>query len=539
MLRLLIVDDEPYTVDGLFEMLEELSDPELDLYKAYGPEEAVDWLNRTKMDIVLSDIRMPGMTGLELQKVIAELWPRCRIIFLTGINDLQTAQTAMRSGSVDYILKTEGDEAIVRSIRKAADELSKELLSDEFLLKAKDRLHRALPLLQRQWFAELLEEGGAACRLREEQLRELSIPLRPSLPVIPVVGRVDAWGGGITGPDRTLLHYAIQNIASECFGTVAFLPVLMESGLLVFLIQPAGPPPAAGGGPDDGAAAWRQAVSYVRGTLETVQDACRRLLKLTVSFVGAASPVEWERLAQAIFHMRMKLVDGLGTGTEMLLSVRPLEREDGSPLPPLRSLIDPLERLMEERLEEQFLQKLQETLALPGSYLQYMQVYYPVASLLLGQLEVSAIGGVDTERLMHLSAHPSREDATRCLLDTAAHIFAMRRELQDERTHQVIGRLHHYIRGHLDGDLSLAKLAEVVYLNPTYLSVLYKQQTGANLSEYIADVRLEKAKELLDTTQMKIHEITDRVGFVTAGYFTRFFKKRLGMTPQEYRSRTR
>ncbi len=81
MHRLLIVDDEPYTVDGLYEMLEEADLPELELYRAYSAIEAIEWLNRIKIDIVLSDIRMPGMDGLRLLKEIRARWPRCKVIF--------------------------------------------------------------------------------------------------------------------------------------------------------------------------------------------------------------------------------------------------------------------------------------------------------------------------------------------------------------------------------------------------------------------------------------------------------------------------
>jgi two-component system response regulator YesN len=63
VIRLLIVDDEPYTVDGLYEMLSEIPQLELDLYRAYSAEEAMQRLTRNMMDIVLSDIRMPGMNA--------------------------------------------------------------------------------------------------------------------------------------------------------------------------------------------------------------------------------------------------------------------------------------------------------------------------------------------------------------------------------------------------------------------------------------------------------------------------------------------
>ncbi len=84
MRRILIVDDEPFIVNGLAGMMKEATELDLEVYKAESAEEAIDWLERTAIDIVLTDINMPGMDGLELQQIIVKQWPRCKVIFLTG-----------------------------------------------------------------------------------------------------------------------------------------------------------------------------------------------------------------------------------------------------------------------------------------------------------------------------------------------------------------------------------------------------------------------------------------------------------------------
>jgi two-component system response regulator YesN len=73
----------------------------LDIYRAYSAIEGLEWLNRTKIDIVLTDIRMPGMSGLELHERVVRQWPRCRVIFLTGFTQFNYIQTAMRGGGVE------------------------------------------------------------------------------------------------------------------------------------------------------------------------------------------------------------------------------------------------------------------------------------------------------------------------------------------------------------------------------------------------------------------------------------------------------
>ncbi|MBO9599609.1 MAG: response regulator, partial [Cohnella sp.] len=87
MRRLLIVDDEAIITDGVAEVLGKLQIPGLEICKAYSGSEAVEWLNHTRIDIVVSDIRMPEIDGLELLDIIRRDWPRCRVIFMTGYHD--------------------------------------------------------------------------------------------------------------------------------------------------------------------------------------------------------------------------------------------------------------------------------------------------------------------------------------------------------------------------------------------------------------------------------------------------------------------
>lgn len=566
MMRLLIVDDERFTVDGLYEMLENVEALELDLYRAYSPEEAIERLAHTKIDILLSDIRMPGMSGLELQKRVQAQWPRCKIIFLTGINQLATAQQAIRTGSVDYILKTEGDEAIVRSIRTAIAQIAEETQSSQFLLEARERISRALPLLHRDWLEELLV--GSHRTVTADKLRELRIPLNAELPIIPLLGRIDMWEDA-GREDRTLLLYAIQNIAAEYYVALSFFSVSLDQHHFICLLQPGREASAT----DE---QWRETLSFVQGTMESIQATCDQLLRLPVSFICGYAPIHWNRLPRVYERMRKRLVVGLGTNGRMLLILEAHSDDRTSPthsgeaggrLPSLRALAAQLERLLDEDDEQAFAAAVRQAAAGPASYAEYALVYYTIAGLLLtrhAQLEPPAskdiadsrIDGresaaanatanaaaaaplsLDPDALMNLPSYPTREASVDVLLRAAAAIGAKRRSTQSEQTRQLIAKLHAHIHAHLGDDLSLYRLSEIVYLNPAYLSVLYKQQTGTNLSEYIAEARLDKAKELLDSTLLRINEIAAAVGFETAGYFTRFFKKRLQFTPQEYRSR--
>jgi two-component system response regulator YesN len=106
-----------------------------------------------------------------------------------------------------------------------------------------------------------------------------------------------------------------------------------------------------------------------------------------------------------------------------------------------------------------------------------------------------------------------------------------------DRSNRLIAHIHNYVMLNLNQELSLTRVSEYVHHSPTYLSRLYRRLTGTTLFEYITEQRMSRAKQYLQGDGMKIHEIASAVGYESAPHFTRFFKKREGMTPQEYRDR--
>ena len=101
---------------------------------------------------------------------------------------------------------------------------------------------------------------------------------------------------------------------------------------------------------------------------------------------------------------------------------------------------------------------------------------------------------------------------------------------------RIIARARKYLEQHFHEDLSLKEVAAQVCLSPSYLSTLLKQYTGFNYTEYLTQIRIEKAKTLLKETDAKIYEISEQLGYQNVQYFNRIFKKCTGMTPLEFKN---
>ncbi len=543
MYRLLLIDNEPFIVDGLYDLFLELESVELDVLKAYSASEALALLSAHKIDIVIADIRMPGMSGLELQQIIKKQWPFCKTIFLTGYNDFSYVQTAMRHGGLDYVLKTEGDERILEAFHHAIAALQEEWEKDQLMEEARKELHLAKPLLQKEYLLSLLNGE----RLQSEGIRhrfaELGISLSTADPVLIVVGRVDEWPGDYSFADRELLTFAIHNIAQEYFSNCRIAVLSYDRAKFIWLIQP-----------QEGDGANMSAfVQRVHETLDSVQSASRGVLHLPISFAISGSFCSWSELPSAFNRLIRLLGRGLGLGRESLLTdLPPVGRAPGTASKGVHSSGDNASLAGQRRnipLLESYLEggDAGEFASLCSGMLQsaahdplhYTEMYYSIATMILSYLNrleatQDLLEHQDFDGLMRTDDHPNWEAAAHYFENVVALLFAKRHDEQEEKSNSVVTRLHLYIKEHLHEDLSLTKLSEVTNLSPSYLSRLYKQTTGHGLAEYIAERRVDKATSLLTETAMKIHEVAREVG-LEHNYFIKMFKKHTHMTPQEYR----
>mgnify|MGYP001435275182 CR=1 FL=1 len=549
MLHLLIVDDEPLAVNYLLETLEEAHLP-LEMTKAFSGKDALAKAKENKVDILLTDIRMPGMSGMELADEILSIWPRCRVIFLTGYNDFHYIQSALRKGGIDYVLKTEGDGVIIAAIEKAIAAIEAEVNEEQIIQKARQQIHLALPSLRRDYLIELLQGEVDSTSSRRKRFAELDIHLDPESPVLAVLGRIDAWGSFAAPGDRILLIYSIHNIAEEYFRpAVRFVSFQYDRIRTVWLIQP------REGDPMEFA---QRTAAYCA---ERIQTACKNLLKVPFSIALSSEPAGWETVGERIESLKLQLTFCLGAEEEMLitepkgnldqerLSSRSLEK-----IGRMRAAIhklDFLEMYMDKGLKQDYLKMYQELFQVDSSVFANderkwlgLELFAHLSAFFLTYLNKRNLFGtiganLETEKIYNPNTHVGLDEMIRFFGNLGATIAELNANKQRERSDGMIERVHRYIDQYLHEELSLTRLAGLVYLSPSYFSRLYKQKTGTGLLEYIIETRIQKSKLLLKTTNKKIHEIAAEVGLESAPYFTRLFRKKVGMTPQEYRERSK
>lgn len=135
-----------------------------------------------------------------------------------------------------------------------------------------------------------------------------------------------------------------------------------------------------------------------------------------------------------------------------------------------------------------------------------------------------------TERIEHFQAVPA--EVQRMKQASATQVY----EYYTGGGDRAVDVALQYIRTHFHADLSLEKVASIVYLNPVYFSQLFKQKTGHGFKEYVTHLRLEQAKQLLLNPKLRLADIAERIGYQDMRHFTQVFRKKYGVTPSEYRT---
>ncbi|WP_040950685.1 response regulator [Gorillibacterium massiliense] len=544
MANLLIVDNEKVIVDGLVGYFIDLKIEGLEVYGAYSGKEAIELLERGKFDVVLSDIKMPGMSGLELQDEVVRRWPRCKLVFLSGYDQFEFVQKAIRNGASNYILKTEGYEVIAEAVNNALKVQRETADFEKLFAESRQQLMASLPLMRKEFMQGILLGDPSSDQHLSKQITQLQFSLSDKEKSLLVIGRIDNWRGISTPSDRALLTYSIQNIADEYLTPfLQHYSFVYEASRIVWIIQPKPMPSEL-----EHTEIQKRCLLFVQHSIQDIQSTCRDLLNMKMSFAIGSSFLGWNHLQEQFEALKLLLNMGLGTSEEAILLHNPDRRDSEENkteniAQSISYMIQKLQNYLEVGDKTDFFELLTNALLLPAKNSEFELKLEIVLSL--GGVFLSAINKwqlhqevgkqINLDLLYRVDTGREWKEYVDFFNHLAEALFLLRMSKRVDQENDIVEKIQTYVTNHLDDDLSMTKLGAVFGHHPYYLSRMYKQITKEGLLEYITDVRMDKAKQLLRETDLKIQEVSKAVGFVSEGYFYRFFKKSVGLTPSEYR----
>lgn len=478
--------------------------------EAENGREAERMIADMQPDLVITDIRMPLMDGLELLKRVKAEYPEIEFIVVTGYQDFQYAQAALRSGALDLLVKPCSKQDIDDALRKAA----------VLLAEKQERLRKAASEHQL-----LLENTLRALFLRfpyrTELLTELERRLQDTRLVLFQIADYFPAHKRYTKRDVPLLQFAVLNIINEwldVYGTAGML-LLIESGRFALFIDPR---------------AEEQALCA--SASETVE----RLLGLTLAphFAGAVASLK--RLPDVYESMTM---------SESKLSAAPADGGNGGGGEPGHPINRARQQLIAAQTAafiaagqpealKQYLNGLMKDICGmrdDGWKIEALSLSFALQDTARKQLEQDHDPQALSERISKLHECRGMDEAGVWMKAETDRFMNAFYDWQNKYSANAVSRAIRFMEEHYAEPLSLQDVATQVHLNATYFSHLFKKETGCSFVNFLIELRMEKAKQLLANTDMNVTEVSGLVGYDLPNYFAKLFKQSTGLTPKEYR----
>ncbi len=535
MLKIFVVEDEIIIREGIKNNVNWNEEGFIFSGEASDGELALPMIRQEKPDILITDIKMPFMDGLELSRLVKSEMPWIKIIILSGYDDFKYAKDAIGIGVTQYVLKPVSGAKLLETVKEVAAVIEKEQEQDNFSAKYHKEMQEYEMLQKKQLFLDLIYQKMS---LSEILMRSQKLGIELTAKDYNIIlfsfyqyeGRQTEYSKQVAELEERLTdvfsnrHHMLL-FQHEMFGW-AFLVkgsdhepaetvTMRVTDELVSIIK-----------------LWPE-VSYFVATGKPVQ----RLSDVPVCFEKASHAFSYQFIMkrdQVISYEDVLHYSDEGRG----LSVKALNPDEINKTS--------LERFIKSGLIENVTEFVESYLNAFGTnttsktFRQYIAMDVRIVSAAVLD-EIGIEKGMMIETVGDLDiAGKSAE----CLDDTRKYIekvLTAALKLRDKISTQKYSKLIHSAVDYIDQnysneDFSLNEVAKKVNVSPTYFSVIFSQETGMTFSEYLSKVRMEKAKELLRCTSMKSSEIGYAIGYKNNHYFSYIFKKIVGITPKEYRT---
>ncbi|CAN7243822.1 response regulator transcription factor [Paenibacillus sp. LjRoot56] len=499
--------------------------------------QALELMKRKLPDIVLLDIQMPEMDGLALAKQIASEWSEIKLIVLSGHEHFEYARSAMEAGVQRYLLKPAENEEILQAVLEAAGKLSKERESRHSLsmLESKWRSHlpRLRDLFLSSWMAGAYKDWEIE---RHSQEVQLVLPEQGD-PYTILVMEMDAPEAGTDrykADDTDLLNFALHSISFELFDGDNTYVFQDDRGATVMLL--------AGNEEESDGDLQLRAGFYAARVQSTVRDCLKASLSVGISGTGRCRLGGADLYRQACAALSQRILYGGGVVYPFHENTSLVSVETADEIH-VREAISSDERLLEISIEkgdeptavETVLRLIHSAVNRSGTVEEVKTEVLLLVHLLIGIIKrrgwsVQEIAGTDYDTIQNVQMLQSREQIDHFFKRLVRNITKFGRQSNNLSGNKLIQDVLNMIDNELANDISLYNVAERLFINHSYLSRLFKYETGQLFSSYVLERRMTKAKQLLNEGA-QVQEAARQVGYTNTGFFSKLFLKHWGILP--------
>ncbi len=522
--RVLLVDDEEDIRVGISRKMDWESLGFTLVGEAENGQEALELAEALSPDVVLTDIKMPFLDGLELCRILTGRLPAARFVVFSGFDDFEYAKQAIQMNVFEYILKPISAAELGGVLRRLRDRLDTERTERQNTEALRRRYEESLPVLRELFYAQLLEG-----RVPPEEAKERAARLE-----LDLTG--DSWAVALariegTGDRREMLSPALRQLLEEGLS-------LEGCRCRAFLYG-------------DGAAVL--AAFCGAGSIYPFVGELNRICVLAQSYLGqlltigvGAPCARLEELPRSAEGARSALAYRNLEGAGQAIYIGDLEPEAGSALrfdeKDERELMSAV-KLGEQEEVQQVVERLTSRLRTAGAgagqwNLFFLELLTCLLRLARGaRLDLSEVFGQGFTGAVQAGDFSTPEALGEWCLERCLRIQSLIRRQRTDSAGCAVERTKAFIQEHYgESDLSVERLCDYLHLSPAYFSTLFKKGTGMSFTAWVTVVRMEAAAEALKNSEEKTYLIARRCGYEDANYFSYVFKRHFGMSPTKYRA---
>lgn len=511
MTNIILVDDESGQLEIMKQIIAELY-PDFTILCFDNSRKALEYISSHSVDAVITDIKMPGLDGIQLAREISLLDQDIIVAIISAYNDFEYAQQAIRYGVTGYLIKPVSHSKITELFGKIREQISEKAAQKQHIEYLNSQLESYRPAYIEKQLKSWLNGTSSLSELASIQ----------SFFKYSGCGIITA--AQIHGASRELLEFLKIQIHQLFSPAAAVLSIVYseENRILVSVII----------GEQD------LPLDFVRhcyhSLTQTVLEKYGLLLRS-----GSSAPVP-DLLPNVPFYVKQALaaLDDTFLNTNSEFTAHQDLRH--------RQLIDntALYTVQNKVLDRFCLYDINGIQEILDSFCQtYVNRGYVMPSNMLQQYFINIIFLAQKHVKFQENDHiiedikncTSIEELIPIIHHYLDHLMTVQHRKTDESTQQVIDSMKHYIDTHFAENITLEAIADQMHFNPNYIGTLFKQQFGIGFKEYLTNLRISRAKQLLIGTHLKIYEIAGRTGYSDVAYFIKLFRKETGVSPNKFR----
>ncbi|MEN8905628.1 MAG: response regulator [Clostridiales bacterium] len=532
MYKVLIVDDEYFIRKGLKKII--LKEKNFDVIgTASNGIEAIELIKKEVPDIVITDIKMPKMDGIKLISNINTDYPDVKTIILSGFDEFEFVRKTLRYGAHDYILKPVDDFKLISTLNELSLLIEKTLENELNRKELNRKSHKGLEILREKLVHEVVTGYWDNENLIKDKLKEMEFDYLFEKEIYNqvIVVRLDNYEImkkkiGIQEADLNL--FIIRNIVEETVTSYSKYMSCFENNS-VLLITP-----------------------YLKEHIKQLQiNIINNLNKYSKNkfTIAVGSKVMGFKGVYKSYNEAKKIINCLIKNEDNIVLYEYIENEDKVITSKeiyfliekySKRFINLIEMVNSERVDillDEIFEKIEINNLNKIDVIKLFRNIYILMQVKLYLIDewIGEIYGREYCFNNTLGYYSNLNDMKKYLKDFFVKIIEKSEKYKSRRDTKLIENVKKYIDKNYNENITLSEIAEITYLNPNYFCEFFKEEMNQTFVDYLTNVRIDKAKEILKDERIKIYEISDLVGYNDSAYFCRVFKKIVGVTPTQYR----